>query len=405
MAASGPGRRILLGVSGGIAAYKAVLLLRILREAGHRVRVIPTSGALEFVGRATWEALSGEDVTDSVFAGARDVDHVQVGRSAELMIAAPATADLLARAAAGRADDLLTATLLTVSSPVLFAPAMHSEMWQHPATVANVATLRGRGDYVLPPDDGRLTGADSGPGRLPEPETIAAAALDLLRPHDLADRRVVVSAGGTREPLDPVRFLGNRSSGMQGAAIARAAASRGAQVVLLAAHLSHEAHQLATHPSISIEDVSTTAELQRAVEVHSATADTLVMAAAVADFRPSQTQRSKLKKDDAPRTIDIVANPDILASLAADRPHPDLQVIGFAAETGSRREVLAHGRAKALRKGADLLAVNAVGTQQGFGDVDNAITVLDSRGEAVASAEGSKLEVAHGLWDAVAGLT
>jgi len=395
------GLRVLLGVTGGIAAYKAAFVLRALREAGHRVRVIPTEAALAFVGRPTWEALSGEPVTTSVFEGAEQVDHVALGRSADLVVVAPATADLLARAAAGRADDLLTTTLLTVTSPVLLAPAMHTEMWQHPATVANVATLRSRGVTVLDPDSGRLTGADTGPGRLPEPEAITAAALALVAPQDLAGRRVVVTAGGTREPLDPVRFLGNRSSGRQGAAIAAEAARRGARVTLLAASVDDAARRTATHPAVDVVDVETTAELADAVDAAVRDADVLVMAAAVADFRPATTADRKIKKDEsAPETIELVQNPDILAGVAA-RPRERLVVVGFAAETGDPDEVLQLGRAKARRKGADLLAVNAVGGGRGFGDVDNAVTVLDGTGEPVGEAAGTKQDVARGLWDVV----
>ncbi len=396
------GLRVLLGVTGGIAAYKAVFVLRALREAGHRVRVIPTQAALEFVGRPTWEALSGEPVTTSVFDGATEVDHVALGRSADLVVVAPATADLLARAAAGRADDLLTTTLLTVTSPVLLAPAMHTEMWQHPATVANVATLRSRGVTVLEPDDGRLTGADTGPGRLPEPEAITAAALALVGTQDLAGRTVVVSAGGTREPLDPVRFLGNRSSGRQGAAIAREAARRGARVTLLAASIDDAARRTAQHPAVEIVDVETTAELAAAVDAALPGADALVMAAAVADFRPATTADRKIKKDgSAPDVVELVENPDILAGVAG-RPRDGLVVVGFAAETGDPDEVLELGRAKARRKGADLLAVNAVGVGKGFGDVANAVTVLDRDGAPVGEAAGSKQDVARGLWDLVA---
>jgi len=395
------GLRVLLGVTGGIAAYKAAFVLRALREAGHRVRVIPTEAALAFVGRPTWEALSGEPVTTSVFEGAEQVDHVALGRSADLVVVAPATADLLARAAAGRADDLLTTTLLTVTSPVLLAPAMHTEMWQHPATVANVATLRSRGVTVLDPDSGRLTGADTGPGRLPEPEAITAAALALVAPQDLAGRRVVVTAGGTREPLDPVRFLGNRSSGRQGAAIAAEAARRGARVTLLAASVDDAARRTATHPAVDVVDVETTAELADAVDAAVRDADVLVMAAAVADFRPATTADRKIKKDEsAPETIELVQNPDILAGVAAC-PRERLVVVGFAAETGDPDEVLQLGRAKARRKGADLLAVNAVGGGRGFGDVDNAVTVLDDTGEPVGEAAGTKQDVARGLWDVV----
>lgn len=400
------GARIVLGVTGGIAAYKAVLLLRRLRERGHDVRVVPTTGALEFVGRATWEALSGHPVHTSVFEGAADVEHVMIGRSANLLVVAPATADLLARAASGRADDLLTATLLTVTCPVLMAPAMHTEMWQHPATVANVALLRERGVHVLDPDSGRLTGEDSGPGRLPEPEAIEAAALALLAgaaprgaPPDLVGRRVVVSAGGTREPLDPVRFLGNRSSGRQGVAIAAAARDRGAVVDLVAAGLD-----VPVPAGLRVTSVETAAELREAVRAAAVGADVVVMAAAVADFRPATAPGTKIKKvaGSVPDPITLVENPDILAELVREPPDPRTLVVGFAAETGDEEgSVLDHGRAKARRKGADLLAVNAVGDGRGFGDVANHVTVLDASGEVVGEAHGSKDDVAHRLLDVV----
>lgn len=398
------GARIVLGVSGGIAAYKAALLLRLLRERGHAVRVVPTVAALEFVGRATWEALSGEPVHTSVFDGAAEVEHVALGRSADLVVVAPATADLLARLASGRADDLLTSTLLTATCPVLLAPAMHTEMWQHPATVDNVALLRRRGVRVLDPAVGRLTGTDSGPGRLPEPEEIAAAALALLdvpdRKGDLVGRRVVVSAGGTREPIDPVRYLGNRSSGRQGVAIAAAAARRGADVDLVAANLTP-----AVPAGVRVHHVESAAELRVAVRRTAADADVVVMAAAVADFRPALAPEEKIKKVPGrePDPIRLVENPDILAELVSDPPGGAV-VVGFAAETGDEATVLAHGRAKARRKGAHLLAVNAVGGGRGFGDVPNAVTLLDATGEEVGRVAGTKDEVADGVLDAVAGL-
>ncbi|GCE78428.1 bifunctional phosphopantothenoylcysteine decarboxylase/phosphopantothenate--cysteine ligase CoaBC [Cellulomonas biazotea] len=391
--------RIVLGVAGGIAAYKAVLLLRLLREAGHDVRVVPTTAALEFVGRATWEALSGQPVTTDVFEDVDQVAHVAVGKQAELVVVAPATADLLARAATGRADDLLTATLLVARCPVLMAPAMHTEMWEHPATVANVATLRGRGVHVLDPASGRLTGTDTGPGRLPEPEEIAAAALALVGPRDLAGRHVVVSAGGTREPLDPVRFLGNRSSGRQGVALARAAAARGARVTLVAANLAVPAP-----PAVDVVPVETAAQLRDAVRAAAKDADAVVMAAAVADYRPATPQDAKIKKrgDGAAPAIALVETVDVLAELAHDRLRDRQVVVGFAAETGDADgSVLEHGRAKALRKGADLLVVNAVGDGRGFGTDVNDVVVLDGRGEVVATAAGSKDDVAHAVWDAV----
>ncbi|QHT55807.1 bifunctional phosphopantothenoylcysteine decarboxylase/phosphopantothenate--cysteine ligase CoaBC [Cellulomonas sp. H30R-01] len=391
--------RIVLGVAGGIAAYKAVLLLRLFREAGHDVRVVPTVAALEFVGRATWEALSGQPVTTDVFEDVDQVAHVAVGKTADLVVVAPATADLLARAATGRADDLLTATLLVARCPVLMAPAMHTEMWEHPATVANVETLRRRGVHVLDPASGRLTGADTGPGRLPEPEVIAAAALTLVGPRDLLGRRVVVSAGGTREPLDPVRFLGNRSSGRQGVALARAAAARGAHVTLVAANLS-----VPLPPGVDAVPVETAAQLRDAVRTAAKDADAVVMAAAVADYRPAALADAKIKKrgDGSTPTLHLVENPDVLAELAADRLRDGQVVVGFAAETGDDDgSVLEHGRAKALRKKADLLVVNAVGDGRGFGTDVNDVVVLDARGEVVSAAAGSKDDVAHAVWDAV----
>ena len=396
------GARIVLGVTGGIAAYKVVILLRRLREAGHDVQVVPTERALQFVGRATWEAISGHAVHTSVFEGAAAVEHVTLGRSAELVVVAPATADLLSRAATGRADDLLTATLLTATCPVLLAPAMHTEMWHHPATQANVATLRERGLHVLDPESGRLTGADTGPGRLPEPETIEAAALALLpdaAAPDLAGRHVVVSAGGTREPIDPVRFLGNRSSGRQGVAIATAAAERGATVELIAANLDVPAPA-----GVELRCVRTANDLRAAVRAAAAAADVVVMAAAVADFRPADPTGTKIKKvpGQPPAPIELVENPDILAELVTDPPNEATLVVGFAAETGDETtSVLEHGRRKALRKGADLLAVNAVGADRGFGAVANDVTVLDAAGEVVGQVRGSKSLVAHGLLDLI----
>ena len=424
--------RVVLGVTGGIAAYKAALVLRLLTEAGHRVRVVPTEAALRLVGRPTWEALSGEPVRTGVFDDAEHVDHVALGRSADLVLVVPATANTLARAAAGLADDLLTATLLTATCPVLLAPAMHTEMWRHPATAANVATLRARGAHVLDPDEGRLTGADSGAGRLPEPERIVAEALALVggsgpapdtapagtagaasdrassnrTRSGWAGRRVVVSAGGTQEPLDPVRFLGNRSTGRQGVAIAAAAARRGAEVVLAAANVCSDV-LAALPPGVRVEPVGTALELQDVVRREAAEADVVVMAAAVADFRPEAAAGAKMKKraGQAPPALTLVENPDILAGLAADRPRAGQVIVGFAAETGDAEgDVLHHGRAKARRKGADLLAVNEVGAAAGFGDVGNTITVLDANGEVRGSSSGSKNEVAEGLLDHISPL-
>lgn len=389
-----------------------MLLLRLLAESGHDVHVVPTASALEFVGRPTWEALAGHRVSTDVWTNAAEVEHVHLGRSIELAVIAPATADLLARLAHGRADDLLTATMLTVTCPVLVAPAMHTEMWRHPATQANVATLRERGLHVLDPDSGRLAGTDSGQGRLPEPAAIAAAALALVgegASHDgaadLAGVRAVVSAGGTREPLDPVRFLGNRSSGRQGLAVADALAARGADVTLVAAHVEIplEGPSRAGAPQHRVVRVSSALDLERAMAELAPESDVVVMAAAVADYRPATAGDTKLKKTGADLTLTLVENPDVLAGLVARR-RPGQIVVGFAAETGDEgQDAAAHGRAKAVRKGADLLAVNVVGERAGFGDVPNAVVVLDAAGEEVGRAEGSKTDVARGLVDLIVG--
>jgi phosphopantothenoylcysteine decarboxylase/phosphopantothenate--cysteine ligase len=389
-------------VGGGIAAYKAADLLRKLTESGSDVQVVPTAAALQFVGAATWSALSHHPVASDVWTGAEDVPHVQLGRQAELVIVAPATADLLARAAHGLADDLLTNTLLTARCPVLFAPAMHTEMWEHPATVDNVATLRRRGAIVLEPASGRLTGADTGKGRLPEPLELAQLAeLLLLRPgalpYDLAGRQVVVSAGGTREPLDPVRFLGNASSGKQGYAVAAVAAARGAHVTLVAAN-----SELPEPATVDLVRVGSAIDMRDAVFKHAQDADVVVMAAAVADFRPADTVDHKIKKSDAPPApIALQENPDILAELVAAR-RPGSVLVGFAAETGdSSASVLDHGRAKLARKGCDLLVVNAVGPGKAFGQTHNAGVILGADGSESVVDFGPKSVLAAALWDAV----
>jgi phosphopantothenoylcysteine decarboxylase / phosphopantothenate---cysteine ligase len=398
--------RIVLGVGGGVAAYKAALLLRAFTESGHDVRVVPTPSALKFVGAATFEALSGNPVRTDVWDDVPEVAHVRIGREAELVVVAPATADLLARAAAGRADDLLCATLLTATCPVVFVPAMHTEMWLHPATQDNVATLRRRGAVVLPPAVGRLTGPDSGPGRLPEPADIAALALVVLAhgagalAGDLAGRRVVISAGGTREPLDPVRYLGNRSSGRQGWALARVAAARGADVVLVAANVEEPPPF-----GVRVVPVGTAEELRTAVLAEAADADVVVMSAAVADFRPASVAAVKLKKDsaDEPSAVPLVRNPDVLAELVTKRSAGQL-VVGFAAETGDDdADVLTHARAKLARKGCDLLVVNDVSAGQVFGAAENTVVVLGADGAVTEVPRGTKDAVAAGIWAVVAG--
>ena len=441
--------RVLLGVSGGVAAYKAVYLLRLLREAGHQVRVIPTQAALKFVGAPTWEAISGEPVTAEVFSD-NPGQHVSLGQNADLVIVAPATADLLARAAAGRADDLLTTTLLMARCPVVMAPAMHTEMWLHAATKANVATLRARGVHIIEPASGRLTGKDSGPGRLPEPEEIFAAAMTVLaertgnpatarrvtsgsetdplrhpahcdsaqhrlreadhlchparseaKSQDLLGLHVVVSAGGTREPIDPVRWIGNRSTGRQGIELAAAARARGAYVALVAANLEAAGANVAADVVVPVE---TAAELREAVRAAARDADVVVMAAAVADYRPVKSAEAKIKKQPgvAPSAIELVENPDILAELVREPLRPGQTIVGFAAETGDDvGSVLEHGRAKAIRKGATLLAVNAVGAGLGFGTATNEVWVLDATGAERAHVAGTKREVADAIWDTV----
>jgi phosphopantothenoylcysteine decarboxylase / phosphopantothenate---cysteine ligase len=395
---------IVLGVSGGVAAYKAAFVLRAFTEAGHDVRVVPTPGALHFVGAATFEALSGNPVTTDVWSDVPEVAHVRIGQNADLVVVAPATADLLARAAMGRADDLLTATLLTASCPVVFVPAMHTEMWLHPATQDNVATLRRRGAVVLPPAVGRLTGPDSGPGRLPEPGDIAALAAVVLErgadvlTSDLGGRRVVISAGGTREPLDPVRYLGNRSSGKQGWALARVAATRGADVVLVAANVDQPAPF-----GVRVVPVGSAEELRAAMLAEAPDSDVVVMAAAVADFRPAAVSGSKLKKGSAsePDSVALVRNPDVLAELVTKRA-PGQLVVGFAAETGDDDgDVLTHARAKLARKGCDLLVVNDVSAGQVFGRADNTVVVLAADGTVTEVPRGSKDAVAAGIWATV----
>ena len=395
---------VVLGVSGGIAAYKACDLLRRLSEAGHEVTVVPTAAALRFVGVATWSALSGRPARTDVWDDVHEVPHVRLGQAADLVVVAPATADLIAKAAHGAADDLLTNTLLTARCPVVFAPAMHTEMWEHPATVANVATLRARGAIVLEPAEGRLTGADSGKGRLPEPEEIHEVCEDVLArglpTADLAGRHVVVSAGGTREPLDPVRFLGNRSSGRQGHALARAAVARGAEVTLVSANVT-----LPDPAGVKVLRVETTAQLRDAVLEAGATADAVVMAAAPSDFRPASVSSAKIKKagDGSAPVLELTENPDILAEISHDRPRPGTVVVGFAAETGDASgSVLDLARQKLVRKGCDLLVVNDVSGGAVFGSTDNQAVILSADGTAREVPRGSKSALAHVIWDEVA---
>ncbi|GGI47129.1 phosphopantothenoylcysteine decarboxylase/phosphopantothenate--cysteine ligase [Agromyces flavus] len=414
---------IVVGITGGIAAYKAVSVVRSLVLAGHDVHVVPTESALRFVGRPTLEAISRNPVQTDLFVGVAEVRHVAIGQAADLIVIAPATANSIAKLAAGLADDLLGNTVLASEAPVVIAPAMHTEMWRHPATQANIATLRDRGVTIVGPAVGQLTGTDSGPGRLEEPDVIVAAALDVARrhgleasasgvapaaapdaaspahPQDLAGRRIVVSAGGTREPLDPVRFLGNRSSGRQGVAIAEAAAARGAEVTLVAANL-----EVPDPGGCRVRAVSTALELRDAMTEAVAGADVVVMAAAVADYRPATVSEAKIKKVDGRdhMTLELVRNPDILAGLGAS-PHDGTLLVGFAAETEADPvRLLELGRAKRRAKGADLLVVNRVGWTQGFAADENAVTIIGPADEVVAEASGTKMSVAHGILDVVA---
>lgn len=445
-------RRIVVGVSGSISAYKATFIIRQLRAAGHEVKVVASAAALKFIGESTLAALSGAPVASQLFSDAGAVEHVAIAEWAQLLLIAPASADLIAKLAVGHADDMLTTTALTTTAPIVISPAMHTQMWQHPATVANVEILRSRGVKVIEPASGRLTGKDSGPGRLPEPEQIVAQALEFLRQsehskaasngggaqvvdavqnqgepsqdqpgqnqpgqdlqfsQDLAGKHFVISAGGTREAIDPVRFLGNRSSGRQGVALARAAVERGAHVTLVAANI--EAALLAQLPE-QVEVVKVVSALQLRDAVHEAgrSAQVIVMCAAVADFRPKTYAGFKLKKSagnaesggSESYTLELVENPDILAGLASQRLNEGQVIVGFAAETGDEHtSALEYGRRKALKKGADLLAVNTVGATSGFGDVANEIHVLDSHGQQVGHSAGSKLQVARDLVELIA---
>ncbi|MEE1747210.1 MULTISPECIES: bifunctional phosphopantothenoylcysteine decarboxylase/phosphopantothenate--cysteine ligase CoaBC [unclassified Streptomyces] len=391
--------KVVLGVSGGIAAYKACELLRRLTESGHDVRVVPTESSLHFVGAATWSALSGHPVSTEVWNDVHEVPHVRIGQGADLVVVAPATADLLARAAHGLADDLLTNTLLTARCPVVFAPAMHTEMWEHPATRENVATLRRRGAVVIEPAVGRLTGVDTGKGRLPDPGEIFEVCRRVLArgpvEADLAGRHVVISAGGTREPLDPVRYLGNRSSGKQGYALARTAVARGARVTLVEANTG-----LPDPAGADVLHAGTAVQLREAVLKAAADADVVVMAAAVADFRPAEYAQGKIKKKDGqePAPLTLVRNPDILAEVAGERARPGQIVVGFAAET---HDVLANGREKLRRKGCDLLVVNEVGERRTFGSEENEAVVLAADGGETQVPYGPKEALADTVWDLV----
>ncbi|MCI1895704.1 MAG: bifunctional phosphopantothenoylcysteine decarboxylase/phosphopantothenate--cysteine ligase CoaBC [Ancrocorticia sp.] len=395
---------VTVGVTGGIAAYKACTLVRLLVKAGADVTVVPTRAALSMVGRTTWEALSGHPVCTDTDQDAAHVNHVRLGHVSDVIVVAPTTAHTLARIAAGMADDLLSSTILAARCPVVLVPAMHTEMWLNPATQHNVGTVRGRGITVIEPASGRLTGADSGPGRMPEPEEIFSSLRSLLADHqrnDFAGVRFAISAGGTREPIDPVRFIGNRSSGAFGAAIARHAVARGANVTFVAAHVLPELLRGLT--GAAIVQAGTAAELKKQMETAAATADVVIMAAAVADYRPEHVSDAKVKKrDGSPITLTLVENPDILAGLACNRSDPRQTIVGFAAETGDAgSSVLEYGRRKAAAKQVDLMVINEVGEDRGFGDRETAITIVDVSGAVRAAATGTKDELAETILDTI----
>jgi len=387
---------IVVGITGGIAAYKAVNVVRALVLAGHDVHVVATENALRFVGRPTLEALSRNLVHSDLYEGVAEVRHVAIGQAADLIVVAPATANTIAKLAGGFADDLLGNTILASTAPLVIAPAMHTEMWRNAATVANIALLRERGVTIVGPASGQLTGTDSGPGRMSEPDDIVAAALAAAGPRDLVGVRILITAGGTREPLDPVRFIGNRSSGRQGVALARAALARGADVTLVVANL-----EVAVPASLDVQHVGSALELAEAVAVASPDADVIIMAAAVADYRPESVADAKIKKETQGDVLDLrlVKNPDILRSLADSR-RPGQRIIGFAAETEQDDAALLElGRAKIARKGSDYLVVNRVGWTEGFGTEGNSILVLNRAGDIVAEAAGSKQSVADSILD------
>jgi len=388
---------VVVGITGGIAAYKAVSVVRALVLGGHDVHVVATENALRFVGRPTLEAISRNTVHSDLYEGVAEVRHVAIGQAADLIVVAPATANTVAKLAAGLADDLLGNTILASTAPLVIAPAMHTEMWQNAATVANIATLRQRGVTVVGPAVGQLTGADSGPGRMSEPEEIVEVALRTAAGRqDLAGRRILVTAGGTREPLDPVRFIGNRSSGKQGVALAVAAADRGAEVTLIAANL-----EVDVPSTVRVVRVRSTLDLERAATSAAQTADIVIMAAAVADYRPETVADAKIKKDVQGDVLDLrlVKNPDILAGLAANR-RPGQLIVGFAAETEPDDAKLRQlGAAKVARKGADLLVVNRVGWNEGFATEGNTVIVLNQTGDIVGEASGSKRSVADRILD------
>ena len=380
--------QIVLGITGGIAAYKATGIIRLLTEAGHQVKVVPTENALRFIGATTLEALSHNSVDPDLYSDVADVKHVALGQQADLIIVAPATANFIAKLANGLADDLLGNTLLATKAPIVLAPAMHTEMWLNPATVANIATLRERGVKIIDPASGRLTGEDSGVGRLPEPQEIVSSALGAVAKQDLAGRHFLISAGGTREPIDPVRFLGNRSSGKQGTALALEAARRGAKVTLVGANMPK-----VEAPNLQFIAVSTAEELEREVNSALPMLTDLVMTAAVSDFRVKNVSSKKLKRsvlgDEI--SLQLVANPDILAGAVARIRNEALRIrsVGFAAETADDAKHLTElAQAKLMSKGCDMIVANDISDGKVFGKDDSAVSIVTKDGvhqEIVAS--------------------
>lgn len=390
------GRRVVLGVSGGIAAYKAIDVLRRLVDAGAFVSPVLTPDATRFVGEVTFSALGSEKARTSLWDEAEPIPHTHLGQTADVVVVAPATARVIAAYATGMSDDLLTATLLATRAPVIVCPAMHTEMWEHPAVQDNIATLRRRGVRIVDPGAGRLAGGDVGVGRLADPDVIVAAVVEVLgTAGDLAGLRVLVTAGGTREPIDPVRFVGNRSSGKQGHAIAEEAAARGAQVTLVTTTTRP------VPPAIETVAVGTAAEMERAVMDRSDAADIVVMAAAVADFRPKEVAAQKIKKADGTPDIILEPTPDILAGLGA-RKRPGQVLVGFAAETCDLRE---RAREKLRRKGLDLIVANDVAAPGvGFEHDTNEVVLLGADGNEHHIPLTGKREVARAVLDAAAQL-
>ncbi len=383
--------RVVVGLTGGIAAYKVVSVIRELVADGCDVHVVPSESALNFIGRATLEAISRNPVHDTIFDGVAEVRHVALGQSADVILVAPATANTLSALATGRADTLMLTTILASRAPLVVAPAMHTEMWENAATQSNVATLRERGVTLVGPGVGRLTGTDSGIGRLAEPAEIVAAVRAACGPHDLVGLNIVVTTGGTREPIDPVRFIGNRSSGIQGIALATAAQARGATVTLIAGALD-----VPLPSQLTCVRVETAEDMRSAVRAAHATADVVIMAAAISDYRVETVSSEKLKKFAGVPEIRLVENPDILAELGSLKSGTFL--VGFAAETSVER-FAEFAADKARRKGVDLLVANSVADNAVFGSQDTDVHLFDGRGVAVDSVRGSKVSVAHRILD------